>query len=287
MKQVFRGSVNRWECDENDHLNVRFYAHKMYQTLQAGLVESGLVSAHKIHVTQQIRSMHMRYIAEARIAAPLTGFFGVVHKAGDDVTAVAELRHTSTNDLMASYVFELTLPGAPDVDTVPMPEGAGSRGLPAECSTFATLSLQEALDSGFRISGQGVVQAEECDPSGHLLFYQYIGRVSDAVPNLWAGLDEASERGGGMLGGAVLEYRTDKPGNLKLGDIFTLVSGFTGLGDKTKHLAHLLFDNESGSCVAASEAVAINMDLVARKAISIPEKDRDILQAMIVDRPGR
>ncbi|MBO6656878.1 MAG: thioesterase family protein [Pseudomonadales bacterium] len=287
MKQVFRGSVNRWECDENDHLNVRFYAHKMYQTLQAGLVESGLVSADKVHVTRRIRSMHMRYITEARIAAPLTGFFGVVHKSENDLTAVTELRHTSTNDLMASYVFELRLPVVPDVETIPMPEGAGSRGLPAECSTFASLSLQEALDSGFRISGQGVVQAEECDPSGYLLFYQYVGRVSDAVPNLWAGLGEASERGGGMLGGAVLEYRTDKPGSLKLDDVFTLVSGFTGLGDKTKYLAHLLFENTSGACIAASEAVAVNMDLVARKAISMPDKDRDILQAMIVDRPRR
>ena len=29
MQLTYRGSVNRWECDENDHLNVRF-ADKSY-----------------------------------------------------------------------------------------------------------------------------------------------------------------------------------------------------------------------------------------------------------------
>ena len=33
MQLTYRGSVNRWECDENDHLNVRFCEQKLYQTL--------------------------------------------------------------------------------------------------------------------------------------------------------------------------------------------------------------------------------------------------------------
>lgn len=284
--QTFRGSVNRWECDENDHLNVRFYAHKMYQTLQAGLVETGLVASDEVDVTEQIRSMHMRYIAEARIAAPITGFFGVVSHSQDELVVVTELRNTSSDALMASYVFELNIPGAESVATVAMPEGAGSRGVPARCSAFAGYDLEGALENGFRITGQGVVQPEECDASGRLMFYQYIGRVSDAVPNLWAGLEGEASRGEGLLGGAVLEYRTDKLGHLSLGEAFTLVSGFTGLGDKTKHLAHLSYSKRTGECVAASEAIAINMDLVARKAISIPDRDRDLLKDLIVRPPS-
>lgn len=167
-----------------------------------------------------------------------------------------------------------------------MPEAAGSRGVPARCSAFAEYDLDSAMENGFRITGQGVVQSEECDASGRLMFYQYIGRVSDAVPNLWAGLEGEANRGEGLLGGAVLEYRTDKLGHLSLGEAFTLVSGFTGLGDKTKHLAHLLYSRRTGECIAASEAIAINMDLVARKAISIPERDREILQDLIVRQPS-
>ena len=39
MQLTYRGSVNRWECDENDHLNVRFCEQKLYQTLLSGLLE--------------------------------------------------------------------------------------------------------------------------------------------------------------------------------------------------------------------------------------------------------
>lgn len=35
MNLYFRGSVNRWECDENDHLNVRFFVEKHWQSLCA------------------------------------------------------------------------------------------------------------------------------------------------------------------------------------------------------------------------------------------------------------
>lgn len=282
LVQVFRGSVNRWECDENDHLNVRFYAHKMYQTVQAGLVSAGLIPPDHVDIDEQIRSVHMRYIAEARIAAPITGCFGVVEQTPDHLKVVAELRNTSSHTLMASYVFELAMSSTTTVATIPMPEGSGSRGLPATPSAFSNLDLSTALERGFIKTGQGVVQAEECDPSGRLLFYQYIGRVSDAVPNLWAVLEGESARGEGMLGGAVLEYRTDKLGSLCLGSQFTLLSGFTGMGEKTKHLAHLMFSNETGICVAASEVIAINMDLVARKAIAIPAAERDILKRLLI-----
>ena len=29
---TYRGSVNRWECDENDHMNVRYCVEKLYET---------------------------------------------------------------------------------------------------------------------------------------------------------------------------------------------------------------------------------------------------------------
>ena len=35
---TYRGSVNRWECDENDHMNVRYCVEKLYETFFAGLI---------------------------------------------------------------------------------------------------------------------------------------------------------------------------------------------------------------------------------------------------------
>lgn len=282
MEQVFRGSVNSWECDENNHLNVRFYAHKMYQSLQTGLRQTGLINEDTIDITPLIRSVHMRYIAEARIAVPLTGYFGVVEQSTEEMTVLTELRNTANHEVMASYVFELALHSDTKAMIMDMPQHAGSRGLPAETSPFIDLSLSEAITKGFQITGQGVIQAEECDTSNHLLFYQYIGRVSDSVPNLWVTQGGESTRGDGIRGGAVLEYRTDLRGHLSLGNGFKLVTGLTGLGNKTKQLVHLLYNQKTSECVAASSVIAINMDLVARKAMAIPDHEREVMEKILV-----
>ncbi|MDA0979031.1 MAG: hypothetical protein O3B72_10755, partial [Proteobacteria bacterium] len=200
LAPVFMGSVNRWECDENDHLNVRFFAQKMFQTLQSGLLEAGLAPADAGATGDRIRSVHMRYIAEARIAAPLTGCFGVVGSGSTTHHVVTELRHTTTGNLMASYLFEIEHLLPPGAETIEKPEGAGGRGLPERCSDYIRLSLDDARQRGFSVIGQGVIQPEECDASGRLLFFQYIGRTSDSIPNLWAKLEGASSRGEGMLG---------------------------------------------------------------------------------------
>lgn len=282
MIPVFTGSVNRWECDENDHLNVRFYGHKMYQTLQAGLLTlGGTVS----NLTGRIQSAHMRYVAEARIAAPMTGYFGVLSQSADQLQVVTTLRHTQTDQLMASYVFDLAVSPAGTVEIVPMPEGAGSRGLSMQRSSYASLDLATARDLGFMTIGQGVIQAEEVDADGRLQFYQHIGRVSDAIPNLWASLSGAAARGEGLLGGAVLEYRTDKLADLSLDEPYVIASGFRALAEKTKHLVHLMFSAETGGCVTASEAIAINMDLDARKAVAIPDNEREVMTRLLISPP--
>lgn len=277
MEQVYRGSVNAWECDENNHLNVRFYGHKMFQALQQGLKQSGLVSR-EVPVSSTIRSVHMRYIAEARIAVPLTGYFCIVEQSEDKLTALTELRNTANQAVMASFVFELALQTAPS-ELVALPAHAGSRGIPDEPTPFIASKYQEALRRGFRITGQGIIQPEECDTAEQLLFYQYIGRVSDSVPNFWVAQEG---RGEGIRGGAVLEYRTDLRGHLSLGDSFTLLTGLTGLGNKTKELVHLLYRDQTSECVAASSVIAINMDLVARKAVAIPDEERALMQEILV-----
>ena len=38
----YRGCVNAWECDENDHLNVRFYLSKANQGLPFALEAIGM-----------------------------------------------------------------------------------------------------------------------------------------------------------------------------------------------------------------------------------------------------
>jgi hypothetical protein len=66
----FWGSVNQWECDENDHLNVRFYAHKVHQAIQVLLAQRGGL-ARRPPPPAPGGTLHIRFLREARSATPL------------------------------------------------------------------------------------------------------------------------------------------------------------------------------------------------------------------------
>jgi acyl-CoA thioester hydrolase len=273
LTPVFYGSVNRWECDENDHLNVRFYAQKMHQTLVAGLLDLGLVTPTELPATlRQLTAQHMRYLAEARIAAPLTGMFGLLQTTATDFTVLTELHNTQTGQVQAAFTHHFRTPlFQADLATVSLPGHAGSRGLSAEPSAYASLALAEARAHGFSTIGRGVIQPDECSATGELLAHMYMGRVSDSMPNLWAKFAEpetAMTRGDGEEGGAVLEYRMHYDGQLSVGERFEVVSGVRQLGEKTQHFAHQVYSVDSGHCVVAAEAIAIAMDLKARRAMA-------------------
>ena len=90
MQLTYRGSVNRWECDENDHLNVRFCEHKLYQALVSGLLANGCIDSEGVpSLPARIARQHIRFQAESRIAAPLGGYFAAV--AGEEFQVLVEL----------------------------------------------------------------------------------------------------------------------------------------------------------------------------------------------------
>ena len=158
LAPVYFGSVNRWECDENDHLNVRFYAQKMQQTLTLWIVGTS-VWRHPLTLDttlQSIAAQHMRYLAEARIATPLTGLIGLLGTTENSFTVLTELHNTETGLVQASFTqtFNTRLERHP-ASHVPLPDHAGSRGIAYRDSPFAHLSLAEALEQGFITIRQG------------------------------------------------------------------------------------------------------------------------------------
>jgi acyl-CoA thioester hydrolase len=157
---VFLGSVNRWECDENDHLNVRFYAQKMHQTLAAGLLDLALVTPEALDTTlQSLTAQHMRYLAEARVAAPLTGVIGLLETTDSSFTVLTELRNTQSGKVQASFTQTFaTVLAQPPTYRHKLPDHAGSRGLTYRNSPYAHLTLDEAYERGFTTIGRGVIQ---------------------------------------------------------------------------------------------------------------------------------
>jgi acyl-CoA thioester hydrolase len=84
------------------------------------------------------------------------------------------------------------------------------------------------------------------------------------------------------MGGAVLEYRLlylDWP---VAGSHIEMRSGLSGVADKTQRLVHWLVDPLSGRPWCSAEAVAVNLDLDARKIVPIAPEARAALQSIII-----
>ena len=190
MQLTYRGSVNRWECDENDHLNVRFCEQKLYQTLLSGLLTNDCIGVADVaDLPRNIRRQHIRFQAESRIAAPLGGYFSAV--VSDDFQVVVELRNEATgtvacsmlcdfaDDELVSRLQALSNPVRPAAI-----DHAWGRGIQRNLDLH-DLSLEQATKLGFRTIGAGVIEQEECSADRLLLPYHCMGRISDSMPHLW------------------------------------------------------------------------------------------------------
>lgn len=281
------GSANQWECDENDHLNVRFYAHKINQA--TALMVSHISDATPANVLSAIRHQHIRFIAESRAATPLRVDCGVAGH-GSGLLDIVSLMHDNLSGTVLA-AFRTTLDMSPwQVDDRPdelvdAPDLARPRGLDPAALPEPPSSWERARDMGYRIVGRGVISGEECDEAGRLLPHAYVGRVSDGMPNLWAFLNppgDQSARTAGELGGAALEQRLSIRHPLARDAVFTQLSGVRSLGRKTQHMAHLLYDESRGHVSAAMEAVGVAIDLNTRRAVPISEERRQHLEALLL-----
>jgi acyl-CoA thioester hydrolase len=282
LTPCYWGSVNRWECDENDHLNVRFYAHKINQALHVMTAGLGLTAAR----LPTIQTQHIRFLRESRVAAPLRVDCGVVRADARAIDLLAVMHHNVSGEVLATFLTTMHTSAAPaDALAVEVPEFAAPRGIdPARLPARPT-ARDEALALGYRIVGRGVIGRDECDDAGIALPHAYIGRISDGMPNLWAFVNVAEEqatREQGSTGGAALEQRLEILNPLTAGTVFTQLSGLRALGSKTQQMSHLLYD-ESRDCLAATaEAVGVAMDLTTRKALPISPERRKRLEPLLL-----
>ena len=277
------GSVNQWECDENDHLNVRFYAHKVNQALQVFV--NRLTGLPCEQVAARIVSQHIRFIRESRAATPLRVDCGLADAPGDGLDVLSLMHDNVTGEPVAAFRTRLDVDGAAAADVVAPPAFAAPRGIdPADLLTPPE-GLEAARAMGFHIVGRGVLAADECGPDGRALPHVYVGRISDGMPNLWAFLNppaERSARASGAQGGAALEQRLTILAPLARGSVFTQLSGVRALGNKTQHMVHLLHDDTHGRMAASMEAVGVAMDLETRKAVPISDERRRHLEKLLL-----
>ena len=302
--EVWRGGVNAWELDDMGHLNVRYYGARVVEGLVGLAAALGMPRAFAADgdSTIMIREQHIRFLREARSGAPLFMTGGVINIGDCEAQFLMQLWHANSGERAATYRLKVahvtagdgrpfawskrTLEAA-DRLMISTPSQAAPRSVGDEPVTTIA-SLQAAEQMGLTPAASGAFGAGDCDVFGRMRPELVIGRISDGMPNLMSGMrPPAPAQESGLpprVGGAVLEYRLIHWDWPRAGDRFVVRSGVAGVAERAQTLLHWMLDPATGRPWATGEAVAISLDLGARKIVPYTPEHRAFLQSRII--PG-
>lgn len=298
--EVWRGAVNTWECDEMGHLNVRFYVARAMEGLVSVAAALGLEAAFtaRAGATLIVKDHHIRFMREARAGAPLIMTAGLISLGEDEARILQVLTHAGSGEPAASFHTLVSHATAADGRPFPWSDRTRARAeslmvdVPARLAPrsvalsapFAVATVAEANRLELLHLTMGAFGAQDCDVFGRVRTEVFIGRVSDGVPGLSGTMrGEGATRPEGV-GGAVLEYRLAYHAWPRAGDRFEIRSGLAGFDDRTQRLVHWILDPATGAAWVTSEAVAIALDLNARKIIPLDAPTKARLATQI--KPG-
>lgn len=305
MREYWRGSAEAWECDEMGHLNVRFWVRKFFESTPILAHNLGLGRAFGADATATLlpKRQHIKFMREARAGAPLFLRGGVVELSETDVTFYGEMVHTFSGEIGATFIttfvhadaksglpfpFPMRTHALSQSFLVAIPPHGAPRSLQVEAEP-ETGTIEEARAVGFAHIGQGSVRYDDVDGLDRLYPEGMIGRISNAMPNLLAKWREdataemtAIDGTQRTAGAAVLEYRLDYLAWPARGDRIDAYSGLCAVGDKTITLKHWLMNPLTQLPWCVCEAVAVTLDLQARKIVPNPPAARAALEAMLL-----
>ncbi|MGH7022880.1 MAG: thioesterase family protein [Caulobacteraceae bacterium] len=298
--EVWRGSVNTWECDQMGHMNVRFYMARAMEGVAGLAAAMGLTAAFRPHgeATLIVKDHHIRFQREARAGDPLFMRAGVIAMGESEALILQLLFHALSGELAASFQTlavhatareERAFPWSADARelakklAMDVPERAAPRSLGLDPPS-GRASVEEADRLGLIHLAAGAFAARDCDLFGRVSAERIIGCIVDGVPGLSAALGGQAGPPPANSGGAVLEYRLAYAAWPRAGDTFIVRSGLIGFDDRVQRLAHWVLDPETGAPWATSEVVAVSLDLAARKILPVTEEAKSRLAGRII--PG-
>jgi acyl-CoA thioester hydrolase len=296
MIEVLRSGVNTWDCDQMGHMNVRHYFGRANHGLQGLALVLGLPPSEMRAqgLALRARDQHVRFMRELRPGVYYTMSAGILHVTPGRLHVYEEMRFAHKPEAAASIITELALEHVKTGHEVEFPQHvlARAQGLMTELPEATAPrgiehvvprdppSHDEALEKGMIGAFLGPVLPEDVDAYGVMHEAAFMARVSDGIGHYFNAL--RGQRPDGM-GGAALEYRYVFHERPRLGDIIEVRSALKGLGNKTNHIVHWIFNVETGRCAATSEAVAVSFDLTTRKAVEIPMEVRLELEKKIIE----
>ncbi|MBX3509496.1 MAG: acyl-ACP thioesterase, partial [Parvibaculum sp.] len=248
----------------------------------------------------QVSDHHVRFLREQRPGAPFFLRAGILEVRDYGLSVYEEMVNTASGEPAATFNAEVQWVDDETREVKPLPARAKAvaksfiverpaHGAPRGLELYdprPAPKLKEADAMGMVRVWQGEIMPALCDAQGFLTVRNFMGIVSDGIPNLLVQTNGTDRSKTPTIGGAALEYRFVYRRYPRIGDIITLRSGLKQVGPKTYTWCHWLFDLETGEAIATAEAVAIALDLTTRKAIPIPEEMRAHLESLVIEGLG-
>jgi acyl-CoA thioester hydrolase len=297
LVEVYRGSVNSWECDENKHLNVRFYGEKIFEGVTRFAALAGMPAAFAAGSASTLlpTDLHIRFLKEAHAGAALVIRAGVTEVEHRAARLYLEIAH---RDGAVAAAFTVRVAHVIAADAAPLPWSVKTRaalealtctppayGLPRSVPMTrpdldaVTLARADAL--GVPEVGRFAVGPRHCDVFGRMAPEMFIGRVSDAMAHIRSRHAPARNAPGDAraIGGAALEYRLNFRRWPRTGDLIDVRSSVVEANEKTRRLVHWMLDPLSGEAWAGAEAIAVAFDMATRKSIVMSDEERAAIMA--------
>ena len=270
MIEVHRSFVNTWECDENRHMNVRFYIRRFEEgaaVFLAGQAKEGQRPA--------LRHRHVRYhreLLEGESTATMAAFLDDGPLKGH---LVQVLREISTGEICATSLdcFD-NLDAAAIAGEGNALEAASPRGLAAgDCEADDAEFLAEHIKAGKALAINYMVAAEaDLDAAGRLRTDRIVGCFSDGASHIWEHAGITTEWLNANNNGRVsVEMKVQPAGSIAAGEALELVSRVGDQKGRTFRLVHTLRSVADGRVAARGEVCCLVMSLESRRAVALPE----------------
>lgn len=278
-----RNGVNAWECDENNHLNVRFYMTRLSQTM--GFVALALEvpaacalvpTTHHIRYRQELNTGDMAdfrtRVIEVRDDSVV--LHHELHRANDVATSFISIDRQIDRATGAAVAWSARQRELLSYFNGALPERDAPRSVAFEESR-QPLDLATARQRGLVEIYRGMVQPWDCDVSGRMAVEQVMGRFSDGVGNLFShmglGVDQLLESGRGSV---VVENRLTYDAMPGPGDLIISHSQIVEFLGKTMRFSHSMFNAASGQRIAGSEVIVAILDHASRRAVALSDAER-------------
>ncbi len=291
--EIWRGGVALSDCDEMGHMNVRRYLARAQEGLGGLAASLGLPRAFTPSATATllVQEHRIRFLAEARVGAPLYMTGGTLAFGESDATLLQVLHHAEDGRPAAAFLTRVAHAKPSDGRAFPWPERArhGAQALTVALPDFAApRSLQPsnaasddpaaspdgvANTAGLTRLGRGMVIPETADLFGRLTPEAIVGRMAEATSGLMRPLraDLKARNPGLRIGGAALEYHLIYDDLPRLGDHLELWGRVAAIKPKVQQAAFTLIDPLTGRRWASARAVVSCLDLDARRLIPVPD----------------